>query len=247
MRRFLLSQLGFLLAATSALADPGQVLSSFLAPAALPEGVAFDGTSLYVSAWRTRLIYRLDAQSGAVLESFPFPSLYPRDLAWDGAGFWAVSGAPREPTTLYHLDARLRPRASFVLAGLALGFGCAWDGQSVWVSDWAGNRLHRVNPLSGRIERSLPSPGPNPSGLAYDGRRLWVACMGDDRIVQVDPMTGAPERSFAAPAQNPTGLACAGGNLWSLDSLEGRVYLLKGTGPTNVEGTTWGSIKAAFR
>ncbi|MDW8141786.1 MAG: PKD domain-containing protein, partial [Candidatus Bipolaricaulota bacterium] len=52
--------------------------------------------------------------------------------------------------------------------------GLAWDGKTLWVADALDLKLYRIDPQTGAVLASLPSPTEIPDGLAWDGKTLWL-------------------------------------------------------------------------
>jgi len=80
--------------------------------------------------------------------------------------------------------------------------------------------LAAVSPLPaqdhpGRLLRTIPSPGPCPTGLAAKGDRLWVVDRFTDKIYQLDRAGGKVLRTLDAPCWQPHGLTIDHeGKLW---------------------------------
>ncbi|MGH2652884.1 MAG: hypothetical protein ACRDHV_00850 [Actinomycetota bacterium] len=101
---------------------------------------------------------------------------------------------------------------------LAVGEG------AVWVSESRGGWIHRIDPVTGEVTRSLRAPRSPISVLQTGGGYLWYVAEGDPRVdreprweaelVKVDPVT------LDSVATTPIGPCCAGdlveegGSLW---------------------------------
>nr|WP_159719061.1 PQQ-binding-like beta-propeller repeat protein [Geminicoccus flavidas] len=94
-------------------------------------------------------------------------------------------------------------------AGVDAVHGVTFDGRHVWFA--SGDRLNALDPLSGRIVRSLEVPAN--AGTAFDGRHLFQ--LAQDRIHRIDPTTGQIVATIPAPdGDDSSGLAWAEGTLW---------------------------------
>ena len=78
----------------------------------------------------------------------------------------------------------------------------------------------------GDISKTLPTPGPCPTGLAFDGKSLWLADIFTDKIYKINPTDGKVLKSFDSPGSHPEGLAWDGEYLWHIDSGEKAMYRL---------------------
>ena len=87
--------------------------------------------------------------------------------------------------------------------------GVSFDGKLVWLA--GGEKLHALDPASGRIVRALDVACD--AGTAFDGRHLFQ--IAGDRIHKIDPATGKILSSIPAPGGGrDSGLAWAEGTLW---------------------------------
>jgi len=87
--------------------------------------------------------------------------------------------------------------------------GVTFDGEHVWFA--SGDRLHALDPVSGRTTRTLNVAAH--AGTAFDGRHLYQ--LAEDRIQRIDPATGEVISTVPAPANGAvSGMAWAEGVLW---------------------------------
>jgi DNA-binding beta-propeller fold protein YncE len=176
--------------------DPttGAVLGSIPPAGSSPQGLAFDGESLWQSDVGGRIIYELDPATGLVLAQFPAPGDTPQPLGlgWDGANLWLADS--RAPEKIWELDRSGVPLGSFSAPGPS-PYGLDWAGGFIWVSDNAVGGvglIYKVDPDTGAILASFPCPGNggSPNGIAHDGEHLWIAVNTNDLIYQVDDGLG---------------------------------------------------------
>jgi len=87
--------------------------------------------------------------------------------------------------------------------------GVTYDGQVVWFA--AGDKLNAVDPVSGKIRRSIAVAAH--AGTAFDGRHLFQ--IAENRIQKIDPKTGRVLATIPAPGGGgDSGLTWAEGTLW---------------------------------
>jgi len=108
----------------------GNVLDSFPAPHADPDGLTWDGENLWNSDDGTGEIYKIDPGTGNVLKSFASPGPNPDGLAWDGDQLWCCDESDFKFTllgtegTVAHRWSS--PEGSEAPSGLAWGWGTLW-------------------------------------------------------------------------------------------------------------------------
>jgi len=87
--------------------------------------------------------------------------------------------------------------------------GVTFDGENVWFA--AGDRIHALDPASGRDVRALDVPAH--AGTAFDGKHLYQ--IAESRIQKIDPASGHVLGTIPAPGSGgDSGLAWAEGTLW---------------------------------
>ena len=87
--------------------------------------------------------------------------------------------------------------------------GLTYDGRQVWFA--AGDTLQAVDPVSGKIVRSIAVAAH--AGTAFDGQHLFQ--IAEDRIQKIDPKTGRVLATIPARGNGAdSGLAWAEGTLW---------------------------------
>ena len=102
--------------------------------------------------------------------------------------------------------------------------GVTYDGQQVWLAagdtlnafdpQLAEDRIHKIDPKTGRVLATIPAPGGGgDSGLAWAEGTLWVGQYRGRKIHQVDPETGAILRTIESN-RFVTGVTWVDGELW---------------------------------
>lgn len=110
-------------------------------------GLACDGANVWV-AWhwfrynlpasQTQALLKLDPETGKVLARHPLPAGTPNDgvhgLTWDGSRLWHA-----KDNRLSALDpATGRVTSDYFLPAVRRATGLAWDGESLWISEFDG-------------------------------------------------------------------------------------------------------------
>ena len=140
-----------------------------------------------------------------VREYGPFPQVRNvGGVTYDGERVWFAAG-----DSLRALD----PATGDVIRSIevAAQAGTAFDGRHLF--QIAGDRISRIDPATGEVVATIPSPGPESSGLAWAEGSLWVGQYRDRRIHQLDPETGAILRTIESN-RFVTGVTWVDGELW---------------------------------
>jgi DNA-binding beta-propeller fold protein YncE len=221
-------------------AATGDVVSSFPSSFASPDGLMWDGESLWATDCAMSRIDKIDPSTGSVIGAIDIPGVYSDEMAWDGESFWISDHAATEmpdmssaPPRIYRVD----PVAQSVLGFLeAPGkskypMGVAWDGEAIWNVDTWDKLIYRLDPDTGEVLRSIPSPANGSCGMTWDGACLWLTDAATNGLIyHLDPQTGEVLRSFDGPGgigHQTTGIAWDGVNLWVHDEAKGRAAVYK--------------------
>lgn len=161
------------------------VIESFAAPGYDPAGLTYDGSYLWLSDWKTGLIYRVRPLDGYVVASFEAP------------------GAPLAP-----LSADSSPTGIVPVLNPAAPGGLAWDDGALWIACLDDGKIYKVNPHvppsdPNHILAELENGAFDPFALAFGGGFLWVSDLGTGMIHQVNPYTGVVASSIDAPGVAP--------------------------------------------
>lgn len=221
-----------------AYAATGDVLLSFPSSFSSPDGLMWDGHHLWATDCSTSRIDRIDPQTGQVVASIDVSGVNSDELAWDGTAMWAsdhtateMPGLGAPAPQLY----RINVETGEVLASIAAPgrnrypMGMAWDGASLWnVDPWDG-KIFQLDPTTGAIKRSIPSPAEGACGLAFDGACLWLSdATTGGRVYHIDPASGDVLSSFDGPGgsgHQTTGVAWDGRHLWIHDEAPSRARI----------------------
>ena len=136
----------------------------------------------------------------------PFPGAPAvHGVTFDGRDVWFAGGA----TLRAFSPATGAPTRELAVACDA---GTAFDGEHLF--QIAGDRIHKLDPATGRVLASIPAPGQGrDSGLAWADGSLWVGQHRDRRIHRIDPETGAIQRTIESD-RFVTGVTWVEDELW---------------------------------
>jgi len=70
----------------------GAVIKWFASPSTMPQGLTWDGKTLWHCDLGSDTIYQLNPITGAVIRLFASPDTDPRGLTWDGKTLWVATG-----------------------------------------------------------------------------------------------------------------------------------------------------------
>lgn len=131
-------------------------------------------------------------------------------LAADGEGAWFNNHFARDPITIARLDLAsgrvqdwpLSPHPDFV-GDTPVPYELRRGPQGgLWMSELLGNRVHRLDPGSGRsvvFEMPVAGMGPRRLDVAHDGT-VWIPAYAANALVELDPTSG---HTFVHPLPVP--------------------------------------------
>lgn len=132
-----------------------------------------------------RVVLQVGDARGEVYWQHDVTGTLSRGLAWDGSNLWSSGDDAEGGALLYKLE-----RDGFVIVSThtAPGHrptGFAFDGRWLWVADRDQARLHRIDPQTGDVTRSVAAAGFSPTGLAWDGQAMWSTDTGTGRLTRL--------------------------------------------------------------
>jgi hypothetical protein len=208
--------------------DPTSREPSMVPAVGRPTGMTVYGGSVDVAAdGPTQLggtVTEYDAVGGGREGGVPLPRTC--SLTSGAFGVW-VAGCPNvqqltsqagTPSVVRTVKIPYAERLSAVdyresLAGMAQGGGAVWV-----IGDAADQRLWRIDPLRGRITRTIALGFP-PGGLAFGDGSVWVTDQLRDRLVRIDPRSGRVLGAVTV-GRGAAGVAFGGGSAWVADTIE---------------------------
>jgi YVTN family beta-propeller protein len=143
-------------------------------------------------------------------------------------GTVAISrGAPRgvwaaySDSTVAKIDARFDRVSARGYAG-STPLGIAVSEDAVWVANYTGNNVTRLDPRSLQFATAAPiAVGKGPSAIAVGGGAVWVADSFSDAVSRIDPLTNS---STSIPVgDRPAAIAFGYGSVWVANSKSGTV------------------------
>lgn len=201
----------------------GDVLRTVASGLTAPDGLAWDGSSLWILDGSAVTIHQFDPLTATDLRSFSAPYGMQGDISF-------AQGALLHTSLLAASVSWLNPHDGSTLRALSLtglyGVGVAWDGLTLWTANFSPAVITQYDPYSGAQLRSFSAPASAARSLGWDGHTLWLTDNGTDLIYQLDPYDGTVLRSFAAPAGDPVGIVRVQNTLWVCDLTDKNLYQL---------------------
>jgi len=244
-------KLSFLLALAVVLvasADQGDVLSMIPAPAGNPDGLTWIDGSLWITSDTEFEIYEIDPATGNVLTTLPG---HGNDQSLTGLTYDGTYLRSCCHPMIYSWNLSTNAVVDSIPApGSTANEGLAWDGSSIWSTNYNDNIIFEIDPDDGTLlsyfyPQSTDFDGL--TGLAYDGFFLWVSDQDSQLIMKFVPGQPIPWEYFLAPCETPQDLAWDGSALWVTEYVASgaKVYQLD-PGPGALDAATWAQIKAEF-
>ncbi len=172
-------------------------------------GVAFDGSSMWVTHWDDNSVTKLRASDGAVLGIFAVPGT-PYAIAFDGANIWATLwNGPNGPAGSV---VKLRASDGTLLGNFPVGPSPAaivFDGSYLWVAN-GGFKVSKLD-LGGNVVGNF-SVGQDPEGLVFDGANVWSLNRVDSTVTKLGT-DGTIIGTYQVP-QFPQAITFDGSNVW---------------------------------
>jgi glutamine cyclotransferase len=156
-------------------------------------GVSFDGANVWFAA--DGRINALDPDSGAITGRLDVPA--DAGTAFDGTHLWQIA-----ETMIRKVDpATGEVLGSIPAPGNGGDSGLTWAEGSLWVGEYRAGRIHRIDPETGAIQRTIQSDR-FVTGVTWVDGELWHATWQDDEsgLRRIDPASGKVLEQLDMPA-----------------------------------------------
>lgn len=106
--------------------------------------------------------------------------------------------------------------------------GMAWDGQHLWLNDYASGTLFKLDIERSKAAKSILSAGVI-SGLTWDGRSLWQTRLDESWLQRLNPAKNDIDQTVQIAGYNRlSDLSWDGELLWVLSQETGRLLKVNG-------------------
>jgi len=184
--------------------------SASFATGSNPDGLAFDGSNLWVANYGSGSVTKMQASTGQILGTYLEVSAGPSALAFDGANMWVTCSKTNIVSKLRASDGGCSGTCT-----IAVGTepnGIAFDGTNIWVSNVGSNNVTKVLASTGAVVNTYPVGG-RPQGIAFDGTNIWVANENDGTVSKLLASSGTLLATVTV-GSGPFGIAFDGTNIW---------------------------------
>jgi len=202
------------------------IRGSFTSPGSRPEGLAWDGTNLWMID-NLQNVFKMDTL-GNVLAQFTAPGFPDYDLSWDGMGLW-IGGGSLGSGKHMKVDTLGTKLDSLLVGHWALS-GFEWDGKFFWISDYNSSLVYKhARDGTALLNFSVDVTKARPNTLSYDGLNLWIGSPGS--FVNKYSTSGQLLSSLSVSALGITSTAAAvvawdGESLWYAKTDQFTIYRL---------------------
>ena len=214
---------------------PVPIVSTASVAVSQPQGLASDGTSVWVLS-ATGLVQRIDPatnKAGPGTQTGATTDLY-NGIAADGQGVWVTDW---DAPSVYRLDPVTNKVVAVITAGLAPK-GVLATGTAVWVADTHDGKVQRIDPATNKVVATVtvgPTGTSGPNWLASGFGSIWVDIPNNQTVVRIDPITNKVQATIAIPdAATPCGgFAITSTVVWNMPC-DGPQVMTRIDPPTNV-------------
>jgi len=225
------------------------VLSSFASPDIYTNGLAWDGTDLWLLGGSYDGFYQITT-TGTVLNQFQ-PSEPGGNNAvgatFDGTNLWGMfllnTGTPGD---IYEYTTSGTYVSTFSCPG-TYNMGLTWDGSNLWMSCRGNQTIYEIS-TGGSVLSSFAAPYSGLGDMAYDGTNLFFTTGTNRTIVEVTTtgtIVDTYDLSGISGSFRAVALVFDGNNFWVSDQMTDIIYEVKLT-PLSLEQYTFGRIKTLF-
>jgi YVTN family beta-propeller protein len=189
-----------------------------------PDGIAYDGTYIWVANNGSNSIAKINAGTGALVGTFG-TGVAPRGVVWDGTSIWVANYGSNTVS-------KINPATGGIILNAPTGSGpyfmaVGLSGE-IWIANRNSNSITVVAP-SGALVRTIFTAG-EPQFVAMNGN-IWVTCYSAGKIQEFSAQTGALILSVNSPDGGPTGISVGEAGIFVATN-SGYVFGIRSDGST---------------
>ncbi|HEU5303959.1 MAG TPA: YncE family protein [Gemmatimonadales bacterium] len=144
-----------------------------------PIGLALGASGVWVAGFRDSLLWRIDPRTNRILGAPVSVGQGPSAVIANASGVWVAS----QSATLSRVDEARNAVVTFAVGQSASGVVAV--GQQIWVSDYIGGTVWRVDAASNNILGPAIPVGKGPVRLAVGNNGVWVSNVGSGTVSRV--------------------------------------------------------------
>jgi len=183
----------------------------FVGNSTSPRPPVFDGAHMWVVNFQAGSVSKFRASDNALVSTTPV-SGGPMDAVFDGAHLWVTHlGGTVGLTKIRASDGTVA--ATYAVAEVGAVSGLAYDGESLWLGEFAGTTLRRFHPATGTVTASYTAPQ-NIGPVVFDGVHVWTGHMSTGAVSKFRAADGTLIGTYPSGLPNLTAMVFDGEFLW---------------------------------
>ena len=197
------------------LTNPGPAPATITLPPGGASGIAFDGSSLWLTESQAWGIWKIDPATNAISQTIDLTNVAkPSTLFFDGTDMWAAA-SPGSGVELLKMTTAGAIEASYPLPSTCTPTALLTIPSNLFVSCGSSGELLKLKVTTGDLVSRFQL-GSGTQGLAFDGSSIWIATSGSSgALVRLNPSTG--ETSTYTEFSCPQDVAFDGAHIWVSD------------------------------
>jgi hypothetical protein len=182
-------------------------------------------------------VFKVRYADGSVIQEIQTESIHGSGITFGNgalwiASTWSLKTLKVDPNTGKTLASFDEPGAGLPKFGKPTrpsgAHGLKWVDGKIWMAMPPAEKIHLIEPETGKLIRSIPGPGIRTHGLAWDNGYLWCIETLDRAIYKLDPKDGTllAKIQLTKDDPEPHGLALHEGIFWYSDAASGWICRL---------------------
>ena len=150
-----------------------------------PNGVAYDGTNIWVANYGSSTVSKINPINGVILDDYATGS-GPEGVAFDGSNIW-VANANSNTVSKINPNGTAPGTPIDYTTGVNPA-GVAFDGSNIWVANSGSNNVTKINPNATAPGTPINyTTGTGPVAVAFDGTNIWVTGYSNNNVTKIGP------------------------------------------------------------
>ncbi len=217
---------------------PKRLEKVFMAPGKMPNGLQASADGLWVlNQEDPNKVHKVSYKDGSVLHEIQTESMHGSGISYGNDALWIASTwglttlkiDPKTGKTLKSFDTPGAGSPKWGKPRRASGaHGIEWVDGKYWIAVPPSLTIYQIEPETGKILHTIPTPGERPHGIAWDNGFLWCVESNHRAIYKMDPKSGELLAKVLLREDDPEphGMTMKDGVFWYSDAASGWVCRL---------------------
>jgi len=200
-----------------------------------PEGLASDGTNIYVANYLDNTVSVIDPTNNTVTDTINVGT-FPSGLSYNGTNIYVANGDDDNVSVI-------NPTNNTIIDTITVGNGpkaIVFDGTNVYVTNQHDDTVSVIDPNTNEVIGSPINVGDRPRGAAFNGTNIYVSNWSDNSVSIINPNTNTVTKTISV-GDGAGGIAYDGNKIYVNNQFDDTISIINTTKNIVIDTITAGN------